>query len=131
MSNKNVEISQKGFNNLINQIHTNIQEERELALDRYRTQDDQCETIEDFIATGKEMVSYLKVASERTNAQLSLADKLKDIVFKTEEDGGGSSDGVSDDIRKSIENEIAAARQQKEDEELTDGVDIDETETEN
>jgi len=123
MSNKKVEISKNGFDNLINQIHTNIQEERELALDRYRTQDDQCETIEDFISTGKEMVAYLKVASERTNAQLSLADKLKDIVFKTEDqDSGGGADGVSDDIRKSIESQIEATRKLNEDEELSEGI---------
>ena len=124
MSNKKVDISKKGFEDLINQVLTNANEERNLALDRYRIQDEQIESLEDFMAIGKDSVAYLKLASERTNLLVTVADKFKDIVYATsEEDGSTGSGGFSDGMRKQIEATIEANKLRQDQEELTEGLD--------
>lgn len=129
MSNKKVDISKSGFEDLINQVLTNANEERDLALDRYRIQDEQIETLEDFMAIGKDSVAYLKLASERTNLLVTVADKFKDIVYaSSEQEGSTGADGFSDDMRKQVEATIEAQQQKEEDDELTDGVETEETE---
>lgn len=131
MSNKKVDISKKGFEDLINQVLTNANEERNLALDRYRIQDEQIESLEDFMAIGKDSVAYLKLASERTNLLVTVADKFKDIVYSSSEIESSTGDGgFSDDMRKKIEATVEAAQQKDEEEELSNGLDDVEQETE-
>lgn len=123
MSDNKVNISKQGFENLINQVLANANEERNLALDRYRTQDEQIQTLEDFMAIGKDAVSYLKLASERTNLLITIADKVKDIVYKVENNDNDSSDGnISDALRKQIEATIDAQNKKKQDDDLTQGL---------
>jgi hypothetical protein len=125
MSNKKIDISKEGFENLLNQVLINANEERNLALDRYRAQDEQIETLEDFMAIGKDSVAYLKLASERTNLLVNVADKFKDIVHSTGESAGevSSKGGISDDLRKQIEATVEAKNKKDEDDQLTEGLD--------
>lgn len=124
MSNKKIDISKEGFENLLNQVFINANEERNLALDRYRTQDEQIETLEDFMAIGKDSVAYLKLASERTNLLVTVAEKFKDIVHSTGDPSGdlSSKNGISDDLRKQIEATVDAKKKQEEDDDLTKGL---------
>ena len=131
MSNKKVDISKEGFEDLINQVLSNANEERNLALDRYRIQDEQIESLEDFMAIGKDSVAYLKLASERTNLLLTVADKFKDIVHSSADaETSSGTGGFSDDMRKQIESTIEAAQQKDEENELKKGIDDVEPETE-
>ena len=103
---KKVDISKDGYIALLEKILTNIVEERDLALDRYRIQDSMMETPEDFILQGKDNVTYLKVASDRTNAIFAITKEIKDIVYANEVNQSTISVKTSDDKRKELE-EIA------------------------
>ena len=67
---------------LLNKVLTNKEEERELALDRYRKVDEKMETNDHFVVMGKNAVSYLRLASDTTNDLANLAKEIKSIIFK-------------------------------------------------
>ena len=91
-------VSKEGLEGLIDKFINNAEEERELALERYRRQDEQMQTPEDFVLQGKQTVDYLKTASERSNAILTAAKLIKDIIYVNPEGGGGSD--LDDDMKK-------------------------------
>lgn len=92
------------FKQLLNTSLKNMEEERELSLERYRRQDETIVSPEDFVLQGKFAVDYLKVAAERSNSMVGLAKMIKDIIYKE----GGSSDSISssgvpnDEMKKEI-----------------------------
>lgn len=86
--NKNLE---EMFRELIDKSLKNMEEERDLSLERYRRQDESIISPEDFVLQGKFNVDYLKVAADRSNAMISVAKMLKDIIYKE----GSGSEGVS------------------------------------
>lgn len=102
MENKKVDISNNGLEKLLEKSLDNFQEERDLALERYRRQDEQMQSSDDFILQGKFTVDYLKVAADRSNAIFNLAKLVKDIIHK--DDSGGinktGSTGTSNDAQK-------------------------------
>jgi hypothetical protein len=59
---------------------------------------------EDFILQGKFAVDYLKVAADRSNAMISVAKMLKDIIYKEGESNNidGSSDSMNDSLKREI-----------------------------
>lgn len=77
-----IEITKDGYLNLINKILEQKSEERELALDRYRTADEQMETQDQFFLIGKNAVSFLSLASTCTDSMALLAKEIKSIVYK-------------------------------------------------
>ncbi|MHA1989050.1 MAG: hypothetical protein ACW98D_20710 [Promethearchaeota archaeon] len=92
------------FKKLLDTSLKNMEEERELSLERYRRQDETIVSPEDFVLQGKFAVDYLKVAAERSNSMVGLAKMIKDIIYK---EGGGadsiSSSGVpNDELKKEI-----------------------------
>jgi hypothetical protein len=99
--NKNLEDM---FRSLIDESLKNMKEERELSLDRYRRQDEQIVSPEDFILQGKFAVDYLKVAADRSNSMVGLAKMIKDIIYKDNASGesSGSSSSMSDNMKKEI-----------------------------
>jgi hypothetical protein len=103
---KKVEISKDGYASLLETILVNINEERNLALDRYRIQDEQIESMEDFVLQGKDVVAFLKLASERTNALFAISKEIKDITYANEVNQSTVNVKTSDDERKRLE-EIA------------------------
>ena len=127
MSSKNkIDISEDGYVSLMNNILTNLQEERDLALDRYRIQDGQMVSPEDFVLQGKDVVSYLKLASERTNTLLSIAKEIKELAFadqlnKSESKSANASSNLND--RKAME---AYAKEIKEGKRTIDDIKDDE-----
>jgi Asp-tRNA(Asn)/Glu-tRNA(Gln) amidotransferase B subunit len=102
MENKKVDISTGGLEKLLEKSLDNFQEERDLALERYRRQDEQMQSSDDFVLQGKFTVDYLKVAADRSNAIFNLAKLVKDIVHK--DDSGGlnkaGATGTSNDAQK-------------------------------
>lgn len=104
-SEKNLDL-ESIFKDLVNKSLKNIEEERDLSLERYRRQDETIISPDDFILQGKFAVDYLKVAAERSNSMVGLAKMLKDIIYKdssgTEGGGGASSGPLSDAYKKEI-----------------------------
>lgn len=102
MENKKVDISAGGLERLLEKSLDNFQEERDLALERYRRQDEQMQSSDDFVLQGKFTVDYLKVAADRSNAIFNLAKLVKDIVHKDDSGiGKTGSTGTSNDAQKS------------------------------
>lgn len=128
---KEIDFSKEGYNQFINQVIRNIQEERELALDRYRTQDEQMQEKEDFVVMGKNAASFLNIASNRTDALYEIAKQVRDIIYKSEEEGEGE---ISEEERKAIEKEVMGLKnkeeEQQEEAEIK-GDEVDEEDEEN
>jgi len=92
------------FRDLLDESLKNMKEERELSLDRYRRQDEQIVTPEDFILQGKFAVDYLKVAADRSNSMVGLAKMIKDIIYKdgSSSESSGSIGSMNDNMKKEI-----------------------------
>lgn len=97
-----VEFTLDALQKMMSKNIENIQEERDLALERYRRQDEQITSAEDFILQGKNAVDYLKTAAERSNTMLMVTKLLKDIVIKDDGKPAGG-DSIGDDVKKEIE----------------------------
>jgi hypothetical protein len=100
MEDEKLDISQKGLEKLLVKSLENFQEERDLALERYRRQDESMTTADDFVVQGKNAVDYLKTAADRSNAIFAVAKLVKEIIYKPEAGGQGSSSGSIDDEQK-------------------------------
>lgn len=92
-------ITKEGLESLVEKFINNAEEERDLALDRYRRQDEQMQSPEDFVLQGKQTVEYLKTASERSNALLTAAKLVKDVVYASESNNSSSGD-FDDDMKR-------------------------------
>lgn len=122
-----VDISVTGLEKLLDKTYDAFQEERDLALERYRRQDEMMTSSDDFVLQGKTAVDYLKVASERSNAIFGIAKLVKEIVYKDDVgaagaggkgSGGGVEDGKKADILRMIremDEEKIKGKQDKED----------------
>ncbi len=102
---KDIKIDENSYLMLLNRILTNKEEERELALDRYRKVDEKMETNDHFVVMGKNAVSYLRLASDTTNDLANLAKEIKSIVFK-EEGQTNAASSVSDLTMKAVIDKI-------------------------
>lgn len=89
---------------LLDKTLKNLEEERELSLERYRRQDESMQDPDDFILQGKFAVDYLKVAADRSNAMIGIAKMVKDIVYKDNsgEGSANSSGPMNDAMRREI-----------------------------
>lgn len=92
------------FRSLLDESLKNMKEERELSLDRYRRQDEQIVSPEDFILQGKFAVDYLKVAADRSNSMIGVAKMLKDIIYKdgSSSESSSSIGSMNDNMKKEI-----------------------------
>ena len=104
-----VKITKDGLEDLLNKILSYINEERELALDRYRRQDEQIQSGQDFILQGKNAVDFLKTASNRTDEILIVAKMIKDILYSSDEGQTGSG-LMTDDLKKELLNMMRLAK---------------------
>jgi len=104
MSDK-VNLTQDGYNDLLNQVLKNKLEERELALDRYRRADQQMNDSEQFVLMGKNAVSFLALAATSTNEMAKLATEIKSIVYKDDSPNKGPT-AISDNWKEQIANKI-------------------------
>lgn len=108
-----VEISKKGYLDLISKVYENKLQERELALDRYRKVDEQMETAEQFMLIGRYAVSYLNLASLASNDMANIAKEIKSIVYKNDSEDQGE-EVISKDWKNQISQQIEEMDREKE-----------------
>ena len=92
------------FKELLDKSLQNMEEERDLSLERYRRQDETIVSPEDFVLQGKFAVDYLKVAAERSNSMIGVAKMIKDIIYKegTSSETLSPSGAPNDDLKREI-----------------------------
>jgi len=97
-------ISKDVYIEMLNEIYTKISEERDMSIDRYRYQDEQMQNADDFILQGKNAISFLNHASNRTDALFGISKELKSIVYKDGSDDANTPGGsaMSDDKRRAL-----------------------------
>lgn len=103
-----IDINQESLINLLTEVRDNINEERSLALERYKRQDENIDSDEQFALQGKNLCDLLKVAAERSNTLLNMGKMIAGIVYKdlTLQSGGDLSDEeIKAEIKRQIQNE--------------------------
>ncbi len=90
------------FKELLDKSLKNMEEERDLSLERYRRQDETIVSPEDFVLQGKFAVDYLKVAAERSNSMIGVAKMIKDIIYKEGSESVSSSGAPNDEMKREI-----------------------------
>ena len=99
---KEIKIDENSYLMLLNKVLKNKEEERELALDRYRKADESIETNDHFMLLGKNAVAFLRLASDTTNDLSNLAKELKSIIFKENENSPTGANGQNDAQMRAI-----------------------------
>ena len=101
------EISKNKVGELFEKFIKNAEEERDLALERYRRQDILIETSEDFVLQGKNAVDFLKTAAQRSDAILDAVKVMSSIIYK-DASAGASTGGIGggDDLKKYIKDTV-------------------------
>ena len=87
---------------LLNKIFGNLEEERNLALDRYRKADAMMVDQNHFMLLGKNCIAYLNQASDITNAMINVSKDIKSIVFKSSDNPMAIASGSQDQMLKQI-----------------------------
>lgn len=101
------EINKEKIGELFEKFIKNAEEERDLALERYRRQDILIESAEDFVLQGKNAVDFLKTAAQRSDALLDAAKVMSGIVYKDAGGAPGSAGASSgDDLKKYIKDTV-------------------------
>ena len=80
---KEIKLDESSYLMLLNKILKNKEEERDMALDRYRKADEIITTTEHFMMLGKNAAMFLRQASDATNDILSLSKEIKSIRLST------------------------------------------------
>lgn len=104
-----VEVNTESLVTILNQVQENIQEERGLALERYKRQDDNLDTDEQFALQGKILCDLLKIAAERSNALMNMGRMIASIVYKDnsiESSGSFSDDEIKREIQRQLNDEM-------------------------
>jgi len=99
---KEIKIDENSYLMLLNKIFKNKEEERDLALDRYRKADEAMENNDHFMMVGKNAVSFLRLASDTTNDLSNLAKEIKSLVFKESDNPQGGGVGQTDAQMRAI-----------------------------
>lgn len=115
-SKKNMNPTKDLYEKLMSEVYMYKLEEREMALDRYRRADELMESAESFILMGKNAISFLKQASDSSDAISTLAKEIKSIVYK-EESSASVEVNFTDAHKKAI---IDAIKDDEEDIDLLD-----------
>lgn len=85
---KDIKIDENSFLILLNKILKNKEEERDLALDRYRKADESIQTNDHFMLLGKNSATFLQIASEATNDLTNILKEMKSLVYKDSDNSG-------------------------------------------
>lgn len=101
---KEIKVDENSYLMLLNKVLKNKEEERDLALDRYRKADESITSTDHFMLLGKNAVSYLRLASDTTNDLADLAKEIKSIIFKESENpGAGVASQSAEQMRMIID----------------------------
>jgi len=104
-----VEVNTESLVTILNQVQENIKEERGLALERYKRQDDNLDTDEQFALQGKILCDLLKIAAERSNALMNMGRMIASIIYKDnsiESSGSVSDDEIKREIQRQLNDEM-------------------------
>lgn len=99
---KELKIDESSYLMLLNKFLKNKEEERDLALDRYRKADESIETNDHFMLLGKNAALFLRQASDATNDIANLAKEIKSIIFKESDNSTTAGAGQSADQMRAI-----------------------------
>lgn len=102
---KEIKMNEDSYLMLLNKVLTNKEEERELALDRYRKADEKMETNDHFVVMGKNAVSYLRLASDTTNDMFNVAKEIKSVIYKDDSQAGATM-AINDQTMKMVIDQI-------------------------
>jgi hypothetical protein len=102
---REIKMNEESYLTLLNKVLTNKEEERELALDRYRKADEKMETNDHFVVMGKNAVSYLRLASDTTNDMFSVAKEIKSVIYK-DDTQVGTAMAINDQTMKMVIDQI-------------------------
>ncbi len=102
MANQDVKIDNESLIEILNLIKQNITEERNLALERFKRQDDMIDSNEQFYLQGRILAEYLRAASDRTDALFNIAKLQAGILYKNASENA-SSGLNADEIQKEIQ----------------------------
>ena len=100
--NKEIKIDESSYLMLLNKFLKNKEEERDLALDRYRKADESIENNDHFMLLGKNAALFLRQASDATNDIANLAKEIKSIIFKESDNSAMAGAGQSADQMRAI-----------------------------
>lgn len=99
---KEIKIDENSYLMLLNKVLKNKDEERDMALDRYRKADESIQSTDHFMLLGKNSVAYLRLASDISNDMADLAKEIKSIIFKESDTSSGAGAGQSADQMRAI-----------------------------
>jgi hypothetical protein len=99
------EINSK-IDELIEKFIKNAEEERDLALERYRRQDVMIETAEDFVVQGKNAVEFLKTAAQRSDAILYAIKVISNVSGQNGGSGANAPVLNGDDLKRQIKDMV-------------------------
>lgn len=97
-----IKIDESSYLMLLNKVYKNKEEERDMALDRYRKTDESITSNEHFMLLGKNAVAYLALASTMTNDLANIAKEIKSIIFKESDNSNSAAVGQSDSQMRAI-----------------------------
>ena len=100
--NQEIKIDESSYLMLLNKVLQNKEEERDLALDRYRKADESITNNEHFMLLGKNAATFLRQASDATNDLASLAKEIKSIIFKESDNASSSASSQSAEQMRAI-----------------------------
>jgi hypothetical protein len=86
---------------ILNKIFINKDEERNLALDRYRKADEMMLDENHFMILGKNAAIYLEIAAGSTDSLILISKDIKGIVFKNSDPNNVAS-GNNDEVLKKM-----------------------------
>lgn len=100
---ENLNFNQESILKMLHLYLSNATEERNLALDRFRRQDETIDSNDVFFTIGKTLSEYLKIASDRTDAIMNITKLITSVVFKNELSGQAETNNMSGiDLKKEI-----------------------------
>jgi hypothetical protein len=102
-----IEINQESFLKTLNLIQENLSEERNLALDRFKRQEEQIDSSEQFIMQGKILSDYLRLAQSSTESLFAIAKLQAGILYKNDAAANAGNALSHDDIQKAIQSALA------------------------
>ena len=123
MSSKKIDVSQEGYVKLINEIFRNLEEERNLALDKYRLYDQKMDGPQDYVMMGKPAATFLNLAASRSDALFNMSKEIKALVYtKSEGDTGATGASGTDSERKLLEELVNKSKKDQKDSEQNNDI---------
>lgn len=100
---KDIKVDEASYILLLNKALKNKEEERDMALDRYRKADESMQTNEHFMLLGKNAASFLSLAASSTNDIIGLMKEIGKVVYKESDNNNGGGSRTDEEMRAIID----------------------------